>query len=91
MALLKSKGTTVIVTGVAPLKDFEVDEAIAGISEYAYHALIQSINEYRKDYYDAATPYAVANNPLGMARELGAAEALGNLLTVLANKRKPTE
>lgn len=91
MPLLKQKGTTIIVTGVTPLTDREVDEAIAGIPEYGFRALVQSINGYRNDYIESAAPHAATNNPLGMSRELGAAEALGNLLTVLSDKRKLTE
>lgn len=76
-----------IVLRGEPLTEQEIDAAFRGnANNQWYKALIQIINEYRMDYADKAAQHAVTNNPLGMARENGAYEALSNLLTVLDQK-----
>lgn len=81
----------VIVRVGETITDDEIDDIISGISPRAFDALILRLEDYRQDYAANAAQHATANNPLAMAREIGASEAIGNLITVLNDQRKPTE
>lgn len=82
---------TVILAFEKRLTPDEIDKAIMGMSPLSFRALCQSIEDYRRDYEIAAANQCGANNAMGASREIGAAEACANLITVLATKRKPTE
>jgi hypothetical protein len=82
---------TVILAFEKRLTPVEIDKAIMGMSPLSFHALCQMVEDYRRDYDIAAAGQCGSNNPMGTARDIGAAEACANLITVLASKRKPTE
>ena len=66
----------------------EMADALRG-SEQApiWRALIQLIEQLRSDFPVSAANCAGVNNALGMARDLGAHEALSQLLSVLGERR----
>ena len=69
------------------LTENEIDLAFQGSENSRWwKALVQQIEDYKSEYVEAAAQKAGLNNALGMAREIGAHEALNNLLTVLQNK-----
>jgi hypothetical protein len=82
---------TVILAFEKRLTQDEIDEAIMGMSPLSFKALCQLIDDYARDYIPAAANQCGSNNAMGAAREIGAAEACANLITVLASKRKSTE
>jgi hypothetical protein len=82
---------TVILAFEKRLTQDEIDKAIMGMSPLSFKALCQLIDDYSRDYIPAAANQCGSNNAMGAAREIGAAEACANLITVLASKRKPTE
>lgn len=77
----------VVVQTWSRLSEREIDDAFKG-NETAqwWRALVQIIDDSRGDYLMAAAQNAPVNNPLGMALEIGAHQALSNLLTVLEAK-----
>ena len=77
----------VIVRSWEPLTENEIEAAFRGNETTQWwRALIQILQDSRDEYVAAASQQAAYNNPLGMAREIGAHEALSNLLTVLEKK-----
>lgn len=81
--------TRVIVVKTEPLTDEEITSAFHG-NENAqwYRALVQLINDLRLEFPLAAAQRAEGNNAIAMARDLGAYEALSNLLIVLERRVK---
>ena len=78
---------TVIIRNWEPLTENEIDQAFKGSENTQWwKSIVQLIDDARADYISAAAQNAATNNPLGMAREIGAHEALSNLLTVLEKK-----
>jgi hypothetical protein len=87
MTLVPGRKTVVVVMGEA-MTEKEIDSALASITPRSMDALTQVLEHYRQDYFDKAATHADRNNPLAMSRENGAAEALGNLITVLNDRRQ---
>jgi hypothetical protein len=90
MNLVPGRKTVVVVIGEA-MTEKEIDSALASITPRSLDALVQLIEYYRQDYMDKAATHADRNNPLAMARENGASEALGNLITVLNDRRQQAD
>jgi hypothetical protein len=79
--------TKVIVRTWTPLTEQEIEEAFKGNETTQWwRALVQILDESMNDYVSAAAQQAGLHNELAMAREIGAHEALSNLLTVLEKK-----
>ena len=87
LPVVSKEVTKVIVRTWTPLTEQEIDAAFKGNeSTQWWRALVQILHDSTEGYADACAEKAGLNNPLGMAREIGAHEALSNLLTVLEKK-----
>jgi hypothetical protein len=80
--------TRIIVQRGEPMTDAEITKALR-VSDQTewYRALIQLIDQCRGEYPLAAATRAGENNALGMAREMGAYEALTQLLMQIEHRR----
>lgn len=73
-----------------PMDDKAITYALQHIEATdGYRALIQLIDVLRTEYPVSAALCAGGNNALGMARDLGAHEALSQLLLELEKRRTP--
>ncbi len=70
------------------LSEAQIDQ-ILSVSESTpwFLAVIQLIDNLRQEHIRLAPSWADSNNPLAMARENGAAEALSGLLVELEDRR----
>jgi hypothetical protein len=88
MRFLKSNGSdypSVIVQNHPPLNEKEIELAFKGCETTQwYRALIQIMEATRQDYVERASGGADRNNPIGMARDLGASESLSALMLKLS-------
>jgi len=70
------------------LSDAQITSALrVGEQTMWWRALTQLIIQYRSEYAGAAPQNAAQNNSLGMARDVGAHEALSGLLIDLEERR----
>jgi hypothetical protein len=75
----------VIVQNHPPLSEKEIELAFKGSETTQwYRALMQVMETTRQDYIERASGGADRNNPLGMARDLGAGESLSALMLKLS-------
>jgi 3-deoxy-D-arabino-heptulosonate 7-phosphate (DAHP) synthase class II len=80
--------TRIIVMSSDPMGDNEITHALQHIDATdGYRALIQLIDVLRTEYPVSAALCAGSNNALGMARDVGAHEALTQLLLELEKRR----
>jgi hypothetical protein len=80
--------TQIIVYTSTPLDDAQVSQAFK-VSDQTqwWRALVQLIESYRSEFAAAAPQRAGENNALGLARDMGAYEALTSLLLELERRR----
>ena len=80
--------TKVIVARWDPLSEDQITRALS-VSEQTewWRALVQLIEQYRNEYPSSADACAGINNALGMARDVGAHQALTGLLIELDRRR----
>jgi hypothetical protein len=80
--------TRVIIQKNEPLTDDQITQALKVSDQTSWWlALVQLIDGLRLEYPVSAAQSAGANNALGMARDLGAHEALSQLLLELEKRR----
>ena len=91
MALLQDKLVTVVVETGTPLKPDEVDEAIGGMSNMAFRALVQLLEQYRQEHASAAASCFIAGNQSAAAIDVGGYQTLSELIDDLQSRRKPTD
>jgi len=80
--------TKIIVTRTEPMSDDQITRALQ-VSEQTewWRALVQLLDQFRTEYPASAATCAGANNPLAMALDVGAHEALTGLLIELEKRR----
>ena len=80
--------TRIIVTRTEPMSDDQITRALQ-VSEQTewWRALVQLIDQFRAEYPESAAACAGSNNPLAMARDVGAHEALTQLLLQIEKRR----
>ncbi len=77
--------TRIVVMRGDPLTDNEIAAALKVSKQTEWwRALVQLIDASRQDYIERTSGSADRNNPLGLARDVGAQEALTALLIKLA-------
>ncbi len=77
----------IIVTRTEPLSDDDITRAFHGNATTEWwKALMQLIEQYRSEYPASAATCAGVNNALGMARDVGAHEALTGLMLELQRR-----
>jgi hypothetical protein len=79
----------VIVQRSEPLKDDDITKAFAGVSDTVpwWVALVQLIEATRRNYIGRASSGVDRGNALSVARDIGAHEALSELLDNLETRR----
>jgi hypothetical protein len=80
--------TKVIVLRGEPLDENQLTQALQ-FGDRTWVALVQLIEGLRREHLETANGWVPENNALGIARDVGASEALTELLTDLNNRRLP--
>lgn len=91
MQLLKSKSNSVVVHFDETLDEKEIDAELKALSLRQFRALIQLLEESRAEFATHAATAAELNNPLLMAKDNGAHEALSGLIIELNTRHSSAD
>lgn len=89
--MFNKKAVTKVIRSGQDLSQAELDAELASMSQRTKSALIQLITTLRDEYPLSAAQQAQANNPLAMASDNGAYEALTGLIAEIDERSKPRE